>query len=192
MNEINNTNISQWIEKFLDGDTTCAEERELYHYFSRKDLPEEAEPYREMFAWYASLQQAASVTELEKVHDSHADTPASKVRILRMRAWQWISVAAILAILLTVGFMLRPSTSNISEEYMAYRGSYIIRDGKKITDLNIVVPEILRAEQFLNESVEEVDRSFDEMDRAMMNSVSSELDMSNPAVREAVQTAFEY
>ena len=75
---------------------------------------------------------------------------------------------------------------------MAYQGSYIIRDGKKITDLSIVVPEIQLAEQMLNDRVSEVDRSFDEMNQAMINSVSSNLDMSNPSIREAVETALEY
>lgn len=193
MNEINNSNISHWIERFLDGETSCAEERELYSYFSQSELPPEAEPYREMFAWYASLQQKgesespAASTDADK----HTESDNSKVRILRLRPWQWISVAATIALLFTVGLIFRPSSASLSDEYMAYQGSYIIRDGKKITDLSIVVPEILKAEQLLNEKVDEVDRSFDEMDDAMINSVSSDLDMSNPAVREAVETALE-
>lgn len=192
MNEINDTNISLWVEKFLDGETSCAEERELYRYFAQKHLPAEAEPYREMFKWYSSLLAGEAAESLDgAAHES--DTKGnSKVRILRLRPWQWVSVAASIVLLFALGAIFRPSTAALSDEYMAYQGSYIIRDGKKITDLSIVVPEIQRAEQMLNDRVSEVDRSFDEMNQAMINSVSSNLDMSNPSIREAVETALEY
>lgn len=191
MNEINDKNINQWVEKFLNGETSNAEERELYRYFSQPEIPAEAEPYREMFAWYASLLPAQAEMP-EKAQEEPEEAEPEKVRILRLRPWQWVSVAATIALLFTLGFIFRPTGASLSDEYMAYQGSYIIRDGKKITDLSIVVPEILRAEQMLNDRVNEVDRSFDEMNEAMINSVSSELDMSNPAIREAVETALEY
>ncbi|MCM1137303.1 MAG: hypothetical protein NC221_04385 [Duncaniella sp.] len=193
MKGIDNNNYSFWVDKFLNGETTCREEKELYAYFSQPVLPKDAEPYREMFGWYSSLQATSQATT-----SANADIPTeskdetSRVRILHLRPWQWISVAATVAILLTVGFIFQPSREYVSEEYMAYQGSYIIRDGKKITDLNIVVPEILRTEQMLNERVSDMDRSFEEMNNAVMNAVSSDLDMSNPAVREAVETALEF
>lgn len=48
MNRINHNNYREWVERFLDAETTVAEERELYAYFSRPDLPEEANKYRRM------------------------------------------------------------------------------------------------------------------------------------------------
>ena len=71
MNEINDTNISLWVEKFLDGETSCAEERELYRYFAQKRLPAEAEPYREMFKWYSSLLAGEAAESLDgTAHES--------------------------------------------------------------------------------------------------------------------------
>ncbi len=185
--DINDRNITRWVERFLDGDTTCAEENELYRYFSRRNLPAEVEQYREMFAWYSSLGGEQIQPELKPVKAEN------KVRILRLRPWQWISVAASIAILLAVGFIFRPASSPaLSEEYLAYQGSYIIRDGKKITDLSIVVPEILRQEQLLNERLAAIEQSFDRADNAMTQSVESRVDISNPGIREAVRTALEY
>ncbi len=189
--DINDNNISQWVERFLDGETTCAEEQELYRYFSRRDLPAGMEQYREMFAWYSSLGAGNNEKLLENA-TGKADK-SIKARLLRMRPWQWISVAASIAVLIAIWFTFYPSgASDLSEEYMAYEGSYIIRDGKKITDLNIVVPEILRHERIINERIEAVENSFNKVDDAMMQSVESKVDMTNPAVREAVETAFEY
>lgn len=191
MKGINDNNYALWVEKFLDGETTCREEKELYDYFSRPTLPQDAEAYREMFAWYSSLQIDTENTNKNSIHHL-SDDASSHVRILHLRPWQWISVAATVALLLSAGFIFQPTREYVSEEYMAYQGSYIIRDGKKITDLNIVVPEILRTEQMLDEQLSQMDRSFDEMNNAVMNAVASDLDMSNPAVREAVETALEF
>ena len=38
MNPIDHNNYRQWVERFLDAETTLAEERELYAYFSRPDV----------------------------------------------------------------------------------------------------------------------------------------------------------
>lgn len=189
--DINDNNISQWVERFLDGETTCAEEQELYRYFSNRDLPADMEQYREMFAWYRSLGAGNDETLLESTTGT-ADK-GIKARLLRISPWQWISVAASIAVLIAIGFIFRHSgVSDLSEEYMAYEGSYIIRDGKKITDLNIVVPEILRHERIINERIEAIENSFNRVDDAMILSVESKVDMTNPAVREAVETAFDH
>ena len=79
--------------------------------------------------------------------------------------------------------------ADIPEEYLAYQGSYIVRDGKKITDLRIVVPEILKTEQYIDDRINSVDEAID-INQAMIESMSSQLDMSNPAIREAVEAAF--
>lgn len=187
--DINDRNIAKWVERFLDGETSCAEEAELYRYFSRPVLPAEMEQYRDMFAWYSAI-------------SSGEDTPTSsmdirktdnRVRIIRLLPWQWVSVAASIVILLAIGFIFRPAgNSPLSEEYMAYEGSYIIRDGKKITDLSIVVPEILRQERMLNERIEAIEMSLEDADNIMLRSVESSVDMSNPEVCEAVKAALEY
>ena len=44
--------IKALVDKFLDGRTTLAEERELYDYFASDDLPREWHDLKAMFAWY--------------------------------------------------------------------------------------------------------------------------------------------
>lgn len=139
MTEINDNNIMQWIERFLNGSTTCAEEQKLYKYFSRKDIAPETRPYREMMTWYAS----GMATPILK---------HKKKRSFSIKHWIYtISIAASIALLCTLGIKTSNHQSLTNDEFSIYEGSYIIRNGEKITDLNLIMPELIEAEQFINE-----------------------------------------
>lgn len=139
MNDINDSNIMQWIERFLDGSTTCAEEQKLYEYFSKKEIAPEAIPYREMMTWYASGMAAPIINHKKK-------------RSFSIKHWIYtISIAASIALLCTLGIKSYNRQSVISDEFSIYEGSYIIRNGEKITDLDIIMPELIQAEIIINE-----------------------------------------
>ena len=177
MKDINDKNISLYIERFLAGETSCKEEEAIYAYFRRDDIPADMEAYRPMFAWYGQL--------------APAETSAPKVRLLRMRHWLWTGVAAMLAVLFAVGFIFH-APSSLPDEYLAYEGSYIIRDGKKITDLSVVVPEIERAERLVNERLRQFDRQIEEADEAFERSVTTGYDLSDPEVKEVIEATLHY
>ncbi|MDE6175037.1 MAG: hypothetical protein K2F88_05685 [Duncaniella sp.] len=180
MIDINQDNISSYVARFLAGETDSAEERALYDYFSHGRVPAEFECYREMFAWYGSLGGSAQSAR-----------PAGLLRFRRWR-WQWTGVAATVALLLGLGFMFRAQTESLPEEYMAYEGSYIIRNGKKITDLRVVVPEIRRNEKLVSERLQQLDMSFDEAEDAFDRAFMEEFEMSDPEVAEVVQASLRY
>ena len=46
--------IRQLINRFLDGETTNAEEQMLYDYFAGEDIAPELMQYRDMFRWYSA------------------------------------------------------------------------------------------------------------------------------------------
>lgn len=188
------SDINRLISRFLDGETSLDEEKTLYAFFSRPDVPEELEPYRPMFGWYASLAVHNDETDRpdnDGERSALSATPVKKDRPLfrLLRPWQWAGIAAMLAVLFTVGFFLR--TPSIPEEYLAYEGSYIIRNGKKITDLRIVVPEILRTQQVVDESLEAITATFEESDRSFDAAVINSCDLSDPVIKEAISTAFD-
>lgn len=178
MKEIDQNNVSRYVERFLAGETTSAEERALYDYFSHGHIPAELESYREMFAWYGSLSQAPAAP--------------GPIRLPRLRRWQWTGVAATVALLLGLGFVFRMQTADLPEEYMAYEGSYIIRDGKKITDLRVVVPEIRRSDQLVSERLNQLDRSLEEAEDAFDRALMEDFDMSDPDVAEVVKASLSY
>lgn len=159
--------ITILIERFLAGETSIAEEQTLYAYFARPDIDPELESYRPMFGWYATLgtnegAQAVITTESKK---------PERVRILSLRPWQWISIAAMLALLLGVGFIFRSPMSALPDDYLCYEGSYMMIDGKKITDLRLVVPEIIRSQEMLDETLAAISESLDEADTAFDRAV---------------------
>jgi len=49
MNNITDNNYNEWVDRFLNAETSMDEERALYAYFSQRHLPPEAEKYRRMF-----------------------------------------------------------------------------------------------------------------------------------------------
>ena len=131
MNDINDSNIMQWVERFLDGSTTCAEEQKLYEYFSQENISPEARPFQEMMKWYAS-EMTTPILEHKKK------------RSFSIKRWIYtISIAASIALLCTLGIKLYDRQSVNSDEFSIYEGSYIIRNGEKITDLEIIMTELI-------------------------------------------------
>ena len=105
-------------ERFFDGETSLAEEQELYRLYREGDVPEDLLHYKELFCGFEDIrlpQQKAS---------SHQ--------------WKWvIGIAASIAILLAVGATLH--TRNSKDECVAY--IY----GKKCTDKTIVMQHMQSA-----------------------------------------------
>lgn len=192
MNDIDNSNIRRTIDRFLAGETSCREERQLYDFFRRSDIPADLAGYKEMFLWYASLADSgrnSSTDSVEEPESRRQPDSSRRVRLLPMRSWQWLSAAAVVAILFTIGLVFRSPSATVPEEYMAYEGSYIIRDGKKITDLSVVVPEIRKAERLVSERLDALNASIEEADSAFDLSVASGYDLSDPEVKEIIEAA---
>ena len=52
---MNDTNIRQLMERFLNAETTLEEERALYEYFQGNDIADDLKPYREAFQGFAAV-----------------------------------------------------------------------------------------------------------------------------------------
>lgn len=64
---VNNENVEVLLQRFFDGETSCAEERALETYFcSGATLPPEVECYRDMFGWYAQAWMRAGFRKLQR------------------------------------------------------------------------------------------------------------------------------
>lgn len=123
--------IESLIDKFLEGRTTNAEERELYEWFATTDVPDEWSDLKAMFAWYA-----------EGMPDKAA--PAKlKPRMTLRRRW-WVATAAAVAACAAIVIVLLPDTKSepIMHTYNIYEGSYIVEAGVRYDDIEVIEDDI--------------------------------------------------
>lgn len=125
------------VEKFLDGATTNAEEQRLYEYFAGKHVARRLLKYKPMFAWYAGGMEGQLPEAGETAGAQRAPKPL----------WIRVAISAAAAILLIAGAAVIYRHHVQTERlYAIYEGSYIVRGGKKITDLKTIMPELRRIE----------------------------------------------
>jgi len=130
---IDQNNAMQWVERFLNGETTNDEEQQLYRFFANNDIPAHLKPYQEMFSWY---ENGMIEDELPK---PKARPFSFNNRVVRYVRW---GIAA--TVLLTIGFGLGYYYQPDRTDYSLFEGSYIIRDGKKITDIKQIYDELYK------------------------------------------------
>jgi hypothetical protein len=82
--------IEQLLEKYLDAETTLQEEATLKSYFSSGNVAPHLQAYESMFSYF----------EISK-----AETSAKPIQLnTRKKNWKWLSVAASVALLVSVYF----------------------------------------------------------------------------------------
>ncbi|MHB1147697.1 MAG: hypothetical protein ACYC01_08900 [Lutibacter sp.] len=81
-------NIEKLLEKYLDAETSIAEENKLKTYFSGDDVAPHLEEYREMFGYFSASKS-----------ERFTKTIQLKSRKLN---WKWLSVAASAVLLVSV------------------------------------------------------------------------------------------
>lgn len=127
-------------QEFLAGSTTIEQEHDLYRYYASGRVAHDLECHTAMFQWYDQLGRQSG--EVDK------NWPSRK---------RFIAAAAAIAVLVLVGVtVLIPtgaSSSDLSLERM-YAGSYIIRDGKKITDISQILPELQQADRYVDSTLD--------------------------------------
>lgn len=156
------------IARFFDGDTSLADEQKIYEYFAAGHTHSDLQKYGPMFGWYAN--------NLQTVQKS------------RSHHWvRWAAAAAIVGVIGTVAIKLvnRPQQDDNSLAEM-YAGSYIIRNGQKITDINKILPEVLAAQKMADEILAEnqkiTDYTIDD-EKLIYESLS---DISDPNLRRQI------
>ena len=119
-----NGHIKDLLARFFEGQTTLNEERELYLFFNQDVIPEEFVQYKQVIKYFGS--DLAEGLPLQMKHPSK-------------RKWiVWSGIAAsFLIMLFTSLYFLQNRESDDP-----FEGSYIIRNGVRITDLDLIRPEL--------------------------------------------------
>ena len=156
-------NAKEWVDRFLEGMTTNAEEEELYRFFKQGNVPEELEKYRQMFLWYADGMQGEPRPKSLKV-----------LRLVR------ISLTVAASVVLVCGLGLGIHQRAFQKKYEFLEGSYIIRDGKKVTDLKSILPELRRINKLAVQQEKEIEEleNFD-MEKFIKEIETNQLEQSD-------------
>ena len=165
------------VEAFLDGATSPAEEESLYAFFrtsSVGSLSPALEEYRPMFSWYDGL---------KKIENNRMSTFWSKFR------YAGVACAAA-ALVAGASFIVRDASAVENPLYAQYDGSYIIRDGKRISDMDMILSTVMQAE-LLADSLEAVAAREEEMldcdyDRILVETALS--NVADPALASALKS----
>jgi len=125
--------MERQVQRFLEGRTTCSEEQELYARFAVGDVPRSLRRYKEMFAWYAG-----------GMNEDELPAPCQPRGAAR---WKYVVAAACVCAAFGLGVYGFAKYQERQELYARYEGSFLIRNGKKITDLDKILPELQRVER---------------------------------------------
>lgn len=128
--------IKQLLDKYLDGETSSAEERALRGYFTNKgnNIPEEWMPYRALFTYIA--EERADEGETAETIDINVNKAGKAHR----RGWIYAAATAAAAILIAVVMISLPRSND----------NYAVIDGKVYTNKKVVEDEALKALQMVS------------------------------------------
>jgi uncharacterized membrane protein YvbJ len=170
------SNIKELLERFFEGETSNEEEQILYRFFSLDDLPEEWVRYKPVLKYFESgFADEMSANEL----------PTSKTMSSKRKLWiTWSGIAASFLLLLSIYFL----TAN--ETLDPYAGSYIIRNGVRITDLDQIRPELEAAIQkslLLEQEAEQLIERLSSIDDSQEEQIMQKLQDYNQQILDDIQ-----
>ena len=200
MMEEKNKHIETLLERFFEGQTSNEEERQLYLFFEQEELPDELAQYKQVIKYFESgladelgdvketemIGQGVSQTGKIVVEETHKDTKTRHLPVTRKRWLVWGSVAAsVLIVLFSTLFYF-----DHIESADPYAGSYIIRNGVRITDLDLIRPELEAAIQkslLLEQETERLIERLTAMDDSQEAQLMQQLQEHNQRILDNTQ-----
>lgn len=145
MNAKLETEIRELTDRFFEGTTTLEEERRLYDLFRQEDIPQDLEPYKDMFLDFSALALSERETGLlaSATPGTSGQARPEKPQSARRSVLKY-SLEAAATILLAV--LIGWGTHTRQERKLAarYEGSYMIVNGVRTDKLTRIRPEIER------------------------------------------------
>ena len=139
------------LERFFEGQTSIKEEQELYRFFMRDDIPDELVRYKPLIKYFES----GLAEELRNSMQPETHTPKRK----RWVVWGGIAASFLLALCTSLYFLATREAPD------PFEGSYIIRNGVRITDLNLIRPELEAAIQKVLLQEQETERLIEQISK---------------------------
>lgn len=161
--ELSKKNIEEYINRFLEGETTNAEERAIYRFFRTNEVPSHLMEYAPMFAWY----EEGMPREPEPKPVKEPDCSKKHFRLqIPVAAWS-AGIAAMIVVALGLGLVFYSDNGKTlyTEDWSCYEGSYIEVGGKRITDIKQILPLILEEQAAAEQKEKLAEKRIREMEK---------------------------
>lgn len=136
--------IEELLKKYFEGETTCAEEQELRHFFSTENVPEHLNCYRPLFLCLETecrkQNEIRSEKNVPKQNHQEPTKPDSIRRNHRRQLYIW---GAGIAASLLLFVLFHPEDRKISHDNK--QESYVLIDGKRYEDPELIRDKALEA-----------------------------------------------
>lgn len=160
--ELTSKNIEEYIRRFMEGETTNAEEKAIYRFFRTEEVPEHLQDYAPMFAWY---EEGIPEENLPETVEEKTEPVRKHLLWNRFLPAVWnVGIAAMLVI--GIGLGILSYFGEDTEEWSCYEGSYVEVNGKRITDVEEIMPCILETMA----EADRIERQIEERLEAIRNS----------------------
>ena len=166
-------NIEEVLNRYFEGETSAAEERELRRFFAGADVPDHLSAYRPLFAYFDEEIAAQHDPAEEIWAEVTATTPAVKRFAMSRRSIVYLlsTVAACVVALLGISQLLYPTDPCFCSD------NYVVINGRCYTDIHKVRSSAFEA---LHEVATPADEYFpeedsDEADRRIIDNQLKEL-----------------
>ncbi|MDL2309906.1 hypothetical protein LJC39_02165 [Parabacteroides sp. OttesenSCG-928-B22] len=154
--------IDDLLEKYFEGETSAAEEKELRTFFSSGPVAEHLAPYQPLFAYF----------DEEIARKEEAVVPTVVARSARRRVFYMVSgIAAAVLLVLSIGQLF------FFEGRRYCSDNYVIINGRCYTDVKTIREHAFRALEEVATTSEELIPTFDrdEMDRRIIEEQLNDL-----------------
>lgn len=170
----NDRQIEQLLERFFEGETSNAEEQDLYRFFARKDLSESWKSYRPLFNYFET-----GITREE--NELKKRRPAHKIISIRYYLIAGLLIAASFLFIL----VLNNQSGMESDDFNPYAGSYQIRnkvrtaipermarqlcEERMANDKNRYFQNILEKQLEIEKEMEQREQKIDQIEKEYVN-----------------------
>ena len=149
-NKLTDNEARELTARFFDGATTLAEEERLYVYYAMGPVAPILAPYRELMLWMAEGCQG--------------ERPVVRPAKPRYGLPRWCGVAAIAALVAFAGGRAIVQNNALNTTRSVYAGSYLVRDGVRITDLPTVLASFSETQSMTSQLIEAQLNIIDELE----------------------------
>ena len=176
--------IETLLARFFEGETTNEEEQQLYLFFRQEDISDELAQYKQVFKYFeiGLADELGCPQEIETGLREEVNTPKGVKRFWLV----WGSAAASFLLMLTTSIYLL----KVKESFDPYEGSYIIRNGVRITDLTIIKPELEAAMQkslLMEQEAERLIERLSMIDDSQEKQIMQQLQYHNQQILNDIQ-----